>query len=231
MKFLDILNLPLALKYRFILFMQPRGSFQSSFNIFIPFLFFITTILKPKKIVQLGVAQKTCYFAFCQIIKQFQYDTTCYGIDNLSNYKKNDQKTIHNKILELNKEYDSFSTFVKSTFDNSANIDHLKDIDILNIAVLKGYEETSKIFDIYLPKMSNKGVILLHFINQKNNDNGVSKFWDNISKKYPNFKLSISEGLGVLMVGKNRNEELKSLSKSENFKDYEQLFKILGSIL
>ena len=48
----------------------------------IPFAFFLVSLLKPKRIVELGVHTGESFFAFCQAVKLLGLNSKCYGIDS-----------------------------------------------------------------------------------------------------------------------------------------------------
>src|SRR5207247_528830 len=62
--------------------------------------------------------------------------------------------------------------------------------------------------------MSDRGVLLFHDINVHEFDVGVRKLWDEIKRRYPHFEASWGQGLGVLAVGKQQPDLLRSLSNS-----------------
>src|SRR5689334_10411998 len=47
----------------------------------IPFAFFITRLLRPTRVVELGAWQGDSYCAFCQAIQAFELEATAFAID------------------------------------------------------------------------------------------------------------------------------------------------------
>ena len=57
-------------------------------------------------------------------------------------------------------------------------------------------------FETWLPRMSDRGIVLFHDTNEFRADFGVWRFWRNVREKYPYLEFGHGHGLGVLLVGK-----------------------------
>lgn len=183
----------------------------------IPFAYWVVNTHKPKVIVELGTFRGNSYFNFCHAVKNFGLDTKTYAVDTW----KGDEHGgfygghIYHEVKEYNeKNFSSFSTLIRSTFDQS--IDKFSDgsIDLLHIDGYHTYEAVKNDFEKWLPKLSNRGVLLLHDTNVFTNNFGVWKFFEELKKNYPFFCFSHSNGLGVVMVGSDITEELLNLNEA-----------------
>ena len=199
----------------------------------IPFAFFITQLLKPKIIVELGVHTGNSFSAFCQAVKELNITASCYGIDSFKGdphagfYDENIFLEINHYIIE---NYGDFAQIMKMNFDDALTYFNDRSIDLLHIDGYHTYEAVKHDFEAWLPKMSNKGVILLHDTQVRRDNFGVWKLWEEICKLYPSYEFRFGYGLGVLAVGKDVPAEVIDFineAKKDVFIEY--LFSTLGS--
>ena len=180
----------------------------------IPFAMLLIDLLRPRVVVELGTSNGTSYCAFCQAVKQLQLDTRCYAIDTWRGDEQNgyygdeifaDLQRHHDPL------YGGFSSLIQSTFDQA--LDNFEDgaIDLLHIDGYHTYDVVKHDFESWLPKMSDRGVILLHDINVRERDFGVRQLWEELQPRFPHFEFTHELGLGVISIGPNAGEGLRSL--------------------
>ncbi|MFY9556491.1 MAG: class I SAM-dependent methyltransferase, partial [Blastocatellia bacterium] len=175
---------------------------------------FLVDRLRPKTIVELGTFSGVSYCAFCQTVKELSLPSRCYAVDTW----EGDPQTgfFGPEVLEDLKQhhdplYGGFSTLIESTFDEAAR--HFSDstIDLLHIDGYHTYDVVKHDFENWLPKVSPRGVVLMHDINVRERDFGVWKLWGELRQRYPHFELIHEHGLGLLAVGENYDPGLREL--------------------
>lgn len=170
----------------------------------VPFAMWITEILKPRVVAELGTHTGNSYFAFCQSVRDHALLTHCYAVDTWQGDEHAGYygDEIYNTVATYNDEhYQSFSRLLRMTFDKALSQFSDGSIDLLHIDGLHTYEAVRHDFECWLPKMSDRGVILFHDTTVKHADFGVWRFWDEVSKKYPYIAFDHSHGLGVIVTG------------------------------
>ena len=84
-------------------------------------------------------------------------------------------------------------------------------IDLLHLGGYHTLEAVQDDFTMWLPKMSHRGVVLLHDINVREKNFGAWEFWHKAEQTYPSFSFLHGHGLGVLGVGRDLPEPIKWL--------------------
>ncbi len=183
----------------------------------VPLAMFLISAMRPKVFVELGAFRGFSYCAFCQAIKSLKIETRAFAVDT---WQGDDHagKLEAGGLAELRAHHDplyaDFSRLVQSTFDDA--LVHFADrsIDLLHIDGFHTFEAVRHDFQTWLPKMSEKGIVLFHDTNVRERGFGVWKFWANVKENYPHFEFLHGYGLGVLAVGGEITNELRFLFKA-----------------
>ncbi len=171
----------------------------------IPFAFWLIDAIRPERLVELGTHKGDSYMAFCQAAKTLGIGTAYTAIDNW-------EGDLHvgehpdSMYLELKAAHDplygGFSRLLRSFFDEA--VDQFEDgtLDLIHVDGTHTYEAVRNDVDRWLPKLNDRGVLVMHDVASNHSDFGVWKVWDEVRAAYPNnFTFTHSAGLGVAAVG------------------------------
>jgi hypothetical protein len=199
-----------------------------------PFAFVVVQWHAPSVLVELGTRTGVSYSAFCQAVQHFGLPTHCYAVDTWkgddhSGFYEEDLFREFNEYHEAN--YKGFSSLMRMTFDEA--LDYFSDgsVDLLHIDGLHFYESCKHDFETWLPKMSDRGVILLHDTATRRDGFGVWRLLDEIRQKYSAFEFFHASGLGVVALNVSTiDTRLASLLRAsdEELVSIRQFFSSLG---
>ena len=180
----------------------------------IPFGAWLVHAMRPATLVELGTHFADSYFAFCKSVQTHGLNTRCYAVDTWAGDEHAGAYSdeVYGRVKQHHdKHYAGFSQMMRMRFDQA--LEHFSDgsVDLLHIDGLHTYEAVKEDFTTWLPRLSDRAVVLFHDTAVREGDFGVWRYWEEVSAEYPHLNFSHSNGLGVLLVGKNQPESLRAL--------------------
>lgn len=171
----------------------------------VPFGWWLTKTAQPTVLVELGTYTGVSYSALCNGIKSAHASRSkAYCVDTWQGdeHTGSFSEVVFERFQAFHRVHlDSNSTILRSTFDQA--VEHFQDrsIDILHIDGFHSYEAVSKDLRTWLPKLSERAILLLHDVTARKEGFGVWQLWEELSSHYPSFVFPHSWGLGVLALG------------------------------
>lgn len=179
-------------------------STKSAWEGHIAFAFYLIRQLQPRLFVELGTHWGDSYFAFCQGVAEWRLSTRCAAVDtwagdpHTGDYGDDLYRLVN---AHHGSRYGGFSRLLRMKFDEA--LQHFADgsVDLLHIDGFHTYDAVRHDYETWLPKLSDRGVILFHDTCVRAGDFGVYRLWDELAARYPAFQFTHSNGLGVACVG------------------------------
>ena len=223
------------MKFSEFLFSRPLfNEKRSAWVEHIPFAFYIMEMLKPDMFVELGAHYGNSYFAFCQAIYELKLNTKTFAVDTWigDEHAGLYNEEVYDYVQKGNsKHFSEFSRLLRMSFDDASKQCKDGSIDLLHIDGMHTYEAVKHDFETWLPKLSPKGVVILHDTQEIKNDFGVWKLMSELRNQYPCCELYHGHGLGVICVGIETNREVVGFVNYCNSDSFAQsLFATLGRL-
>jgi glycosyltransferase involved in cell wall biosynthesis len=180
----------------------------------VPFAHWLVAAIRPRIVVELGTHNGVSFAAFCEAMQRRTIAGRCYAVDTWKGdehagfYEDN---VFHDLNIFNQSRYSSFSELIRLTFDEALPYFTTGSIDLLHIDGLHTYEAVKGDFEKWLPKLSDRGVVLLHDTNVREREFGVWKLWAELGERYPSFEFMHGHGLGIAAVGRNAPETVIQL--------------------
>jgi hypothetical protein len=167
-----------------------------------PFAAWLVDALRPDTIVELGTHYGFSLFTFAEAARNLDHDCRIHGVDA---WEDDNPAGVHGEppyevVTRIASEYPTV-TLHRAYFDAATAEFEDGSIDLLHIDGSHGYDDVRADFETYLPKMSPRGVVILHDVYAWRAGFGVYRFWDEVAAQYLSHRFTHSWGLGVLQVG------------------------------
>ena len=195
-------------------FWLPEWMEASAWTEHAPFAFWLVGAMRPRVFVELGMHRGYSYFVICQAVERLALATRCYAVDT---WKGDEHAGFYSEqvfqTLQTyhDSRYSGFSRLIRSTFDDA--VEHFGDgtIDLLHVDGRHFYEDVKHDFETWLPKLSERSVVLFHDTSERARDFGVYRYWEELKARFPSFEFEHGHGLGVLATGPAIDERLRWL--------------------
>lgn len=182
-------------------------SVHSAWAEHLPAAFWLSEQLRPRSFVELGSHAGDSYCTFAQAMAALGLDgegaqamavDTWEGDEHSHRYGTDIYEALaaHHDPL-----YAHFSRLNKALFDHALADIEDKSVDLLHIDGLHTYEAVKHDFESWLPKLSERGVVLFHDVTETKDDFGVWQLWDELKLRFSHLLLPHGHGLGIIAVG------------------------------
>jgi len=193
-----------------------RARTESAWVRHVPFAHWLTVVHRPRSIVELGTHRGVSYFGFCEAVQRAKLDCRCLAVDTWhgdehAGFYGDDVYAELRQAHDLR--YAGFSELLRTTFDDALGYVPDGSVDLLHIDGLHTYEAVRHDFEAWRPKLTRRGVVLLHDTNVREHEFGVWRLFGELAAEYPSFEFFHGHGLGVLAIGQDCGPAVLALTR------------------
>lgn len=176
-----------------------------SWHAHVPFAYALVAAHRPTLTVELGVHKGDSYLTFCCGIADHGVPGRAIAVDTWQGDEHAGQYNGDAILADLKTRHDprfaAFSTLARMTFDQALDLVEDGTVDLLHIDGLHTYEAVRHDFESWRPKLSSRAVVLFHDTQERRDDFGVWRFWEEVNSLGPSYDFPYGHGLGVLALG------------------------------
>lgn len=179
-----------------------------------PFAFWIVDALRPRLTVELGSYAGYSFCCFCEQIKRSGIDGRAIAIDTWQGDEHGGfygDKIFDRLATYTAKRYPGMAELKRMTFADALQSVADKSVDLLHVDGRHFYDDVVEDFTAWVPKLSDRAVVLFHDTQVRERGFGVHRFWAELAGQYPHFEFPHCNGLGVLGFGSTLPPVVKSL--------------------
>ena len=182
----------------------------------IPFLFGLADLLQPRRYVELGTLRGASFFAYAQAARDIGFETEAIAVSPwaVEESRALEYQGVFDDFTFIARKYSDFAAYLRLAPDEALHRFADGSIDLLKLDGFYGYEDLAKTIREWTPKLSNRGVILLHDIHAHDGGFGVWRVWDELKAQYPSLAFRHAQGLGLACVGTQAAPEVVKLAET-----------------
>ncbi|QDV39613.1 glycosyltransferase [Tautonia plasticadhaerens] len=202
-----------------ICLVPPDRICPSAWHEHFPIAGFLVDLLTPAAFVEIGTLDGFSYCAFCQAVRALGLASTGVSVGSWPGQGPPTGLREHHDLR-----YGRFSTLVPGGAGDALARFEEGAVDLLHLVGSPLLGDTVAVLDDWLPKMSPRGVALLHGTRSDDRPGGTRRAWTRVKDRFPAVEFPHGGGLGMLAVGGEIPDRLRPL-----FEDWgEEHSRLLG---
>lgn len=182
------------------------------------FAAWLTDVLRPSVIVELGTHYGFSCFAFAEAAKRLGLATTINALDT---WEGDDHagfydEEVYRYVDTVSRaEYPESVRLLRGRFSQTRPSFGDSSVDILHIDGRHGYEDVVADYTEWRGTVRDGGIVLFHDIAERDNGFGVWRLWEEIATSGRSFAFEHGHGLGVVSVGEPFSPALRKLFNAD----------------
>ena len=169
----------------------------------VPFMFALTDLLRPRRFVEIGTLKGAGFFALLQAAGQSGFDCDAVAISSwtVEPQRQSEFVNVFEDFQYIARKYADRTGMLRMSHDTALHRFADASIDLLHLDGLSDYDGAAQMLDLWQPKLTKRGVVMIHDIHAHGGDFGVWRLWDELRATRPTIEFRHDQGLGVACLG------------------------------
>ena len=120
---------------------------------------------------------------------------------------------VFENFLFLVRKYAEFASHLRMDYEIAAQKFAAHSVDLIHLDGFCEEAPLRRALDVWLPKLSDRGVLLLHDTNAFGGDFGVWRVWEDLASEHPSLGFGHGQGLGVACIGSDVPRDLAAFCR------------------
>lgn len=187
----------------------------SDWNGHVPFMFALVAMTQPRRYVELGTLRGASFFAFAQAVNDSKVESEAIAISSwsLGRDVEDNYENAFETFKFITSKYRDMTGILRMGYAKAAHRFAERSIDLLNLDGFCDAVNLEHVLEIWQPKLSERGMIMLHDINSQNPDSAVWRVWEQLKQRYPSLEFRHDQGLGLACCGEAVSPSLLKIAE------------------
>ena len=180
----------------------------------VPFMLGLAGMIRPRRYVEIGTLWGSSFFALAQAASKAGFDCEAVAVSAwaVEPERASEFENVHETFQFVARKYAAMAATLRMKPDEALHRFEEGAIDLLHLDGFRDYDDLARTWDDWRPKLSDRGVVLIHDIHAHGSGFGVWRVWEEMRDKFPVIEFRHDQGLGLAVIGRSAPPELDALA-------------------
>ena len=182
----------------------------------VPFMLALPALARPRRFVEIGTLWGTSFLAFAQGASEAGLDCPAVAISSwaVEEARAAEFANVWETFRFVASKYADRTAMLRMGTDAALHRFEDGSIDLLHLDGLADYDAARRLLEDWRPKLSARGVVLIHDIHAHGPGFGVWRLWDDLKTSLPTLEFRHDGGLGLACIGTRPPPALLTLARA-----------------
>ncbi|WP_413718517.1 class I SAM-dependent methyltransferase [Silicimonas sp. MF1-12-2] len=179
----------------------------------IPFLMAATGLVLPRRLAEIGTLRGASFLALCQAVREGEFQSEAIAVSGwaVDRVGSDDYRNAFETFSFLATKYADFAAFLRQRPEDAVLRFADGSLDLLHLDGFREEKPLRRALEVWLPKLSSRGVLLMHDTNARDGEFAVWRVWEDLAERYPAMEMPHANGMGLACIGNDVPSGLPAL--------------------